>query len=144
MIGPRSGRRDVGPANRTTGRYDPEEMRWVSGFVALVGLWIAVSPFLYEPSALARWNNLLVGGGIATVATGGFLLLWQSDATYLGTATLVALLGLWSLVAPLVVPFGDPGLAWSTVGAGGLVALVGGYHAYALVDTVHWSERLQQ
>lgn len=132
MYDPRPGRSDAGNRERSREEYDAVDMRWVSGFVALVGIWIALSPVLYAPNVLAVWNNLIVGGAIAVVAGAGFMLVWQRDVVDVAAAAFVAILGLWTVAAPLFVPFGAPGLLWSNVGAGGLVALVAGYNAYAI------------
>lgn len=132
MHQPRPRRNGAGKRDRSHEEYDADDMRWVSGFVALVGVWIAASPVLYAESAVGFWNNLFVGAAIAIVAGSGFLLVWRPNATAVAAAVLVATLGCWIAVAPLVVGFEDPGLVWSNVGAGGLVALVAGYHAYAI------------
>lgn len=134
MHDPRPRQNGSGKRDRSREAYNPEDMRWVSGFVALVGAWIAVSPVLYAPSEVALWNNVLVGVAIAIVASAGFLLVWDRDVTNVAAASLVALLGIWTILAPLVVGFQEPGLAWSNVGAGAVVALVAGYHAYAIGD----------
>lgn len=132
MHQPRPQRSDAGKRDRSREEYDAETMRWVSGFVALAGAWVAISPLLYAPSPVAFWTNVVTGLAIAIVSGSGFLLLLDSDVVGVAAASLVVLLGLWTVVAPLVVSFEDAGLLWSNVGTGGLIVLVAGYHAYAL------------
>lgn len=130
-----SSRRPGGRASSgADGEYDPGEMRWVSGFVAMVGLWIAASPAIYDASSVLGWNNAIVGAGIATVAGASFLRPRSLGITTVAAASLAAVLGLWTVLAPAVVGTESASLLWSNVGAGSLVALVSGYHAQLLYD----------
>lgn len=131
MHQPRPGANGAGERRRTD-EYDAAAMQWVSGFVALAGTWIALSPILYAASPAALWNNFVVGGAIAAISVASVGITWRRPGTSTAAVSLVAVLGLWTASAPLVIPFGDPGLAWSNVGAGALIALVAGYHAYAI------------
>lgn len=106
-------------------------MRWVSGLVSLIGLWIAVSPFLFDTTATALWNNVVVGLAIFLIAGYNYYRMARNHVASTGSASLVALLGLWALAAPFVIEFETETLAWSNVVAGILVALIAAYNAYA-------------
>lgn len=105
-------------------------LKWLSGIVALVGLWIAASPFLYEATQVATWNNLAVGAAIFVLAGYNFYRMMEGDRANVGGSSLVVLLGLWSIVAPFLLAFGTDTLAWSTLASGVAVAILSGYNAY--------------
>jgi len=65
--------------------------KWLSGFVSLIGLWIAVSPFVYEQAASMLWNNLLVGGASFLLAGYNYYRLTTAHASSTGVMSLVAL-----------------------------------------------------
>jgi hypothetical protein len=119
-------------------RDSPRELaKWVSGFASLVGLWIAVSPFLYAATATAFWNDLLVGVAIFVIAGYNYYRVTSGHVSSINSASLVALLGVWTLLAPFVLEMGSTELFWSNLVGGALVALLAGYNAYAnrSVDT---------
>ena len=126
--GPRGPRGpDVGG---TTDRTDPDTLKWLSGIVALVGAWIAASPFVYGAGAAALWNNVAVGVAILLLAGYNFYRVTDGLAPNVGGSSLVALLGVWSVVAPMLLPFASEPLAWSTMASGAAIAVLSGYHAY--------------
>lgn len=110
--------------------YDAGTMRWLSGIVSLVGLLLAVAPFLWADTEMALWNNVAVGLAVFLLAGYNYYRMSKGFIGSISVATLVALLGLWSVVAPFVYPFDAETLAWVTIGAGVVVALVSGYNAY--------------
>lgn len=116
---------------RTTRTFDADAMKWVSGIVSLIGLWIFASPFLFETSNFSFWNNLVVGAAIFLIA--GFTFYQLSNGMYasVGVLSLVVLLGLWTIVAPFVVDFDTGALELSNIAAGFAVAILAGYEAYA-------------
>ena len=116
------------PESRAQG--EPEGQKWLSGIISLIGLWIAVSPFVYDATETALWNNLLVGAAIFLVAGYNYYRIVTNHTTSVGAMTLVAILGLWALVAPWLVEYAADGLFWSTVVTGALVAILSGYVAY--------------
>lgn len=115
---------------RTTADYDSNTMKWVSMIVALVGLWIAASPFVYSTTEMATWNNVLVGLAIAVIAGYNFYRMSDNRVGSPGSASLVALLGLWTIAAPFIIEIQSETLGWSNVVAGAVVAIVAGYNAY--------------
>lgn len=115
-----------------TGRAPADEasLRWLTGVVSLVGLWLAGSAFLYDATAAARWNNLVVGGAICLLGGYGFARLLRDQRPDLGSTGLAALLGLWAVAAPFLLDFGSEALVWSTTASGIAVAVLSGYGAY--------------
>lgn len=111
-------------------RTGPGARRWLSAVVALVGLWIAASPFLYGDTTIARWNNLAVGGAIALLGAYNFYRASEGQRLHEGIAGIAALLGVWSIVAPVMLGFESRGLFWSTIVSGLIVAALSAYNAY--------------
>lgn len=126
------------PHHREAG--DRSGQRWLSGFVALIGLWLAVAPFLYEATQAMLWNNLLVGGAIFLLAGYNYYRLANGYRTSVGVLSLVALLALWIAVSEFTVGngFATTGLEvtgdamlWNNAVAGLMAAVLSGYVAYA-------------
>ena len=55
-------------------------MKWLSGIASLIGLWILISPFAFEATAAALWNNVLVRAAIFRVA-GSALVATENQCT---------------------------------------------------------------
>lgn len=118
-------------AEREVATVDSGTMRIVSGLAAIIGAMILVSPFVLDSTDMAMWNNLIVGGAILVLAGFNFYRLTTDRLANVGVASLVALLGLWAVVAPFVLDMGSDELLWGTAIAGLLVAALSGYSAYA-------------
>lgn len=103
---------------------------YVSAAAALVGTWVLVSAFLYSPPPANFWNDVIVGSAIGIVAGYNALRADDPEGINVGAASLVALLGLWMVVAPLVFEVLTDGAFWSDVISGAVVAVLGGYNAY--------------
>lgn len=124
---------------RTDRTTDGQGRKWLSGFVSLIGLWIAISPFIYEAAASMVWSSVIVGGGIFLLAGYNFYRHVADHPTSIGVMSLVALLGLWVLVSPFAMAgefaiggleVAGEGLVWSSVVAGILTAILAAYIAY--------------
>jgi len=108
----------------------------LAGLASLFGAWIALSPFVYGDVAdgislaAAGWNNVIIGTAIFLVAGANFYRLSREDNVSRAAAGLVALLGLWLLVAPFITFTMGTGMFWSTVVSGLIVAAIGAYNAY--------------
>lgn len=75
------------------------------------------------------WNDIIVGGAIGTIA--GYNAIRADDrGVNTGAASLVALLGLWMVVAPFVSETTAAASFWSDILTGALVAVLAGYNAY--------------
>lgn len=115
-------------SERTT--TDSETMRWLSVLTALLGLWILASPFVWEATEAALWNNAIVGAVVFLIGAFNYYRVMDDQSINLASMALAALLGLWVLVTPFAFDVGVDTLLWSNVVAGIIVALLGGYVAY--------------
>lgn len=121
------------PTERVTEQTTATAMKWVSGLVAVLGLWIAVSSFVFAGMSQASfWNNIIIGVAILLIAGYNTYRLLNERAASVASAALVTLLGLWMIVAPFVVQVTLPMLLWSDAIAGALVAILAGYNAYVV------------
>lgn len=113
-----------------TATTSKSDLRWLSGFVSLVGAWIFASAFVYGAmSVTSYWNNIIVGAAIFLIAGYNYYRMSRGMSASVGSAAFVALLGLWMILAPFIM---DAATAyWSDIISGAVVALVAGYNAYA-------------
>jgi len=115
---------------------DLQGAKLLAGLASLFGAWIALSPFVYGDVAdgislaAAGWNNVIVGTAIFLVAGANFYRLSKERNVSRAAAGLVALLGLWLLIAPFITFTMGTGMFWSTVVSGLIVAAIGAYNAY--------------
>ena len=125
--------------------YDPnpeEEGKWISGLIALVGLWLVVEAFLFDFLLLGNvWNDAIVG--VLLVALGGYNYYRRADEEpgSVAAAGLAALLGLWMVVSPFVYGLGEGWTVittqigfWNDVIVGLVVLALGVYSAYEARD----------
>ncbi|MFC7214534.1 SPW repeat protein [Saliphagus sp. GCM10025334] len=121
-----SGRRE---SARNT--INTDVMQWLSALVALIGLYVVASPFIFEATDTAIWNDTLIGTAIFLLAGYNFYRLSRDRLASVGAASLTVLLGLWLLIAPSFIEMGSDQLATGTAISGALVALLSAYNAYA-------------
>ncbi|QSW99610.1 SPW repeat domain-containing protein [Haloterrigena alkaliphila] len=129
-VGDRPGGRD--PRDDGTAIADEERRRktsLLSIVIAAVGVWVAVSLLFFEFGEAALWNNALVGGVVALAGVYNAYRLSNDIPLSTGVSSLLVLLGLWLVVAPVVLDMPD-GLFWSTIASGLLVAGLAGYNVY--------------
>ncbi|WP_222919691.1 SPW repeat protein [Natrinema sp. SYSU A 869] len=119
---------------------EPDGQKWLSGFVSLIGLWLAVSPFVYEPAQSMLWNNLLVGSAIFLLAGYNYYRINNAYPTSTGVMSLVALLALWMAVSHFAIAgqfaisgleVAGTGLTSSNIVSGLVAAALSAYIAYA-------------
>lgn len=106
-------------------------MQWLSAIVALVGLYLVASPFVFEATETATRNDTLVGTAIVLLGGYNFYRLSKDRLGSGAIAALATLLGLWTLLSPYVIEMGSDELATSTVISGLIVAVLSAYSAYA-------------
>ncbi|SIR74905.1 SPW repeat protein [Natronorubrum thiooxidans] len=125
---------------RTREQGEPAGKKWLSGIVSLIGLWIAVSPTIYEAAASMTWNNVLVGAAIFLLAGYNYYRIVNAYPTSTSVMSLVALLALWTIAAPFAfegqvamegLDVAAQGLVWSNVVSGLIMAVLAAYIAYA-------------
>lgn len=131
---------DPASNRRTTDPGDADGQKWLSGIASLIGLWIAISPFVYDAAMTQQWNNVIVGAAVFLLAGYNFYRIYTAHPTSTGVMSLVALLGLWALVSPFAIEgqfamqglgAASDGLLWSTVVSGLIAAVIAAYVAYA-------------
>lgn len=135
-----SGRDRRAESTRIANEERRRKVSAVSGVVAAIGAWVALSVIgLFDVSAAAFWNNVLVGAVVFLAGSYNYYRLSNDVPLSVGVSGLVAVLGLWLIVAPalLEMPAGA-GLAdspfWSTLVSGLLIAALAGYNAYDARD----------
>lgn len=113
---------------RTTDTSE-SRLKWLSGFVSLVGAWIFISAFVYPEMAMASyWNNIIIGAAIFLIAGYNYYRMSNGIATSVGSMSLVALLGLWMMLVPFIMT--TETAFWSDIVSGIVVAIIAGYNAY--------------
>lgn len=111
--------------------------KWISAIIALAGLSLLAMALLRDGQGANMWNDLIIG--LALTALGGYNYYRRSNGMRANTAAagLVALLGLWLIVAPFVYGPGE-GTAnvmdqtgfWNDVIIGLITLLLGSYSVY--------------
>ncbi|WP_247002085.1 SPW repeat domain-containing protein [Halosolutus gelatinilyticus] len=104
-------------------------MPFISAIIAVLGAWVALSVFVYDVSQTTLWNNVLVGAVVFLAAGYNFYRVRNDVPLSVGIAGLVALLGLWLIIAPALLAM-TTGPFWSTLVTGLLIAGLAGYNAY--------------
>lgn len=101
----------------------------VSGVIAVFGAWIALSVIIYDVAQATLWNNVVVGVAVFLAAGYNYYRQYNDVPLSVGVASLVALLGIWLVVA---AAFFDmiAGAFWSTLVTGLLIAGLAGYNVY--------------
>lgn len=99
----------------------------LDGMIALLGLYMAVSPWVVHFAATnadLRVNNLVIGLALAAF---GFGLALQPERLY-RLGWIAVPVGVWMIISPWVVTAGHSatkGLIWNNVVIGGLAVLLG-------------------
>ena len=94
-----------------------------------------ISAFLYSPPAANFWNDIIVGAAIGIIAGYNALKTDDLEGINTGAASLVALLGLWMVIAPFIFEVLTDAAFWSDIVTGALVAVLAGYNAYRARST---------
>jgi hypothetical protein len=106
---------------------------WCGSAAAGLGMWLLASPFVLEHGRAARWNDIFVGALVLTF--GAMLGLLGARSSEL--SGLLAVLGIWLVVSPVVLPYG-PLAAWSDRAVGAAVLLLA-----IVAGPVRWWPRRQ-
>ncbi|GAB7017167.1 SPW repeat protein [Halostagnicola bangensis] len=115
--------------NRNT--LNTDTMQWVSALIALLGLYLVASPFIFEATEAAIWNDTLVGTAIFLLGGYNFYRMSRDRLASVGVASLTVLLGLWAVILPYLIEMGSNELATGTTITGVLVVALAAYNAYA-------------
>lgn len=105
--------------------------KWLSGANVLLGLWLFIVPtFVWSVSNANFWNSLLIGAAIAILGAYGFYVASDEGAIPRWSSGLNGLLGIWLILSAFVWSLAGV-VFWNAIVVGVLVALFGGYNAYA-------------
>lgn len=102
---------------------------FVSGLVAVLGAWVALSVLVYDVSQAAFWNNVAAGGVVFLAGGYNYYRQYNGVPLSVAVAALVAILGVWLVVAAAAFAL-TTGAFWSTLVSGVLIAGLAGYNAY--------------
>ncbi|NEU55895.1 SPW repeat protein [Halorussus sp. MSC15.2] len=126
-----------------------EEGKWTAGLNVLLGLWLIAAPFVWDAIVAGEiwadgaldgvlaanpWNGMIVGAAIAVLAAYNYYEAANEEAISVGVASLVALLGLWMIVAAFFFETVSVLSFWNDVIVGALVAALAGYNIYTARD----------
>lgn len=85
----------------------------------ILGLWLAISPFVSMDFESAKINNLLVGLTVAVVS-------WYTPKIKIWQRYILIILGTWIFIASLIPTlFEGSGYLWNNLIAGLLIAIIG-------------------
>ena len=101
----------------------------LTGLNTLLGVWLFVSPFIFQTTAGGAWNLFIVGAAIAILAGYNWARTSQGRVPSSGVSSVNAVLGLWMALSPFVFLYGVA-LSWNVVITGLLVLAFAGYVAY--------------
>jgi len=111
---------------------------WISGLIALVGIWMIAEAFLFQLAGAQLWNDLAIG--LLLLAVGGYNYYRQSNGRFgsVNAAAIAAVIGLWLIAAPFVFG-GDAGAGvavgvWNDLVAGLVTFALGAYSAYKITN----------
>ena len=90
----------------------------LGGIPLAAGIWLLIAPFVlgYSTLAQALWNDLIVGVLLVTLA----LVRVFKPLRYAGVSWTIVALGVWLILAPFILGygnFGNPGESVNTKGA---------------------------
>jgi hypothetical protein len=104
------------------------QARWQDAANGLLGLWLAVSPWVlaYVEETTPAWNAAVIGIAAATA-----LMEFQKWEEWVTAA-----LAVWLIASPWILGFsGIEAATWNHVGVGALVAVLALWSAMAVPDT---------
>lgn len=105
--------------------------RPISAFLALLGGWIAVSPFILGAGGAPFWNNVLVGTAIVALAGYNYHRTSKGAPSVFSAMVMVAVLGVWVAGTPFTFELASDELFSSNLIAGLLAIISVGYGATA-------------
>jgi hypothetical protein len=119
-------------------------MKKISWVNFILGLWLIVAPFalFYRGISAALWDNVIVGIIIAVLA--GWRALGKESVRMTVTSWVVALLGLWTLIAPFALRYtGNANAMWNNVIIGIVVVILATYRALDRSGIQAWQHQNQ-
>ena len=105
---------------RTATHTNARQVRTLSKFSLLLGIWLVISPFALALTSSAIWNNVICGAAVFVLAV---VRLSRPPGTR-AASMLNALLGIWLVFAPFVLDFAAGEAVWNNMLAGMLVLML--------------------
>lgn len=94
-------------------------LRSVAGLNFILGIWLIISPWIFNYSSGSKWNQFSFGIVIAVLAAIRYLAPSQIWASWLNL-----LAGIWMIIAPFIVGYKGTAAYWNEVLVGIAVALL--------------------
>lgn len=109
----------------------------LAGINALFGAWLIISPFLLSYTTnQARWNSTIAGAVVLILAAVRYFAPSQNWASWL-----IALTGLWMIIAPFAVDYSATVAYWNQVIFGILITVTGLANAATHASSEHAGRR---
>lgn len=108
---------------------------WLSWLGFLAGLWLIISPFFlgYSQIEVAANNDLIVGVIVGLLAL--TILMWKQSALWL--SWVIVLIGVWEIVAPILIGYvGTPLALVNALVIGLLLIISAGWRVLSLQENV--------
>jgi hypothetical protein len=102
------------------------QIRMASGFNIVLGIWLIIAPFLLAVSQAAMWNDITVG--VLVLLLTGTRVSKPTVGTKSASWTNAAI-GLWLILAPFILGYGNTAAMWNDVIVGFLVLVCGAWSA---------------
>ena len=126
-----------------------ERGKWLSGIIALLGVWMLLEAFLFDIVASQFWNDVIVGALLLVVGGYNYSRRGSDEVGSVAAAAIAALAGLWLVAAPFMFGWGGGtteavnALAfWNDIVVGLLALAIGAFSAYAAHDQKEDAKRL--
>ncbi|WP_123538558.1 SPW repeat protein [Halosimplex salinum] len=114
-----------------------ESGKWISIAVAVLGLWLLVQSFLFDPIAGNFWSDVIVGAALVVLGAYNYYRRANDRLGSVGVGAFVALLGLWLIATPFILGSTEAGAGiesdiefWNDIVVGLLTFVLGAYSAY--------------
>lgn len=107
-----------------------DNIKWLTGIAAIVGLWVIATPFVWDVPATFLWLAVVVGVGITVLSAYTAYRAHTVGRVSRWVAYLAGFGGLFFILAPYAFQISEPNLLLNNFVAGGLVAILAGYSGY--------------
>lgn len=107
-----------------------DNLKWLGGIAAVVGLWVIATPFVWGLGGRFLWLTVILGVVIAVLSGYTAYLATTEGRVRRSIAYLAAIGGLVVIVSPYAFQISEPNLLLNNFVAGGLIAILAGYSGY--------------
>lgn len=107
-----------------------DNIKWLTGIAAIVGLWVIATPFLWDVPATFLWLTVVVGAGITVLSAYTAYVAHTKGQVSRTIAYLAGFGGLFFIISPYAFQISDPNLLLNNFVVGGVIAILSGYSGY--------------